>query len=104
MKGFTLENDKIAGKCLDTEINFCLNVEQQFAESHFEQPIGLRFVYGKISITLFFCLKRGWTHSMQVPSVQLQRNVLAKKCANLVGVQIIRFNKKEQWLVILIIA
>ena len=104
MKGFTLENDKIAGKCLDTKINFCLNVEQQFAESHFEQSIGLRFVYGKISITLFFCLKRGWTHPMQVPSVQLQRNVLAKKCANLVGAQIIRFNKKEQWLVILIIA
>ena len=95
MKGFTLENDKIAGKCLDTKINFCLNIEQQFAESHFEQPIGLRFV---------FCLKRGWTHPMQVPSVQLQRNVLAKKCANLVGAQIVRFNKKEQWLVILIIA
>ena len=54
IKGLSLENDKIAGKCLDTEINFCLNVEQRFAESHFEQPVGLRFVYGKISITLFF--------------------------------------------------
>ena len=54
MKGLSLETDKIVGKCLDTEINFCLNVEQRFAESGFEQPIGLRFVYGKILITLFF--------------------------------------------------
>ena len=54
MKGLSLENDKIASKCLDTEINFCLKVEQGFAESNFEQPIGLRFVYGKIWITLFF--------------------------------------------------
>ena len=54
MKGLSLENDKIAGKCLDTDIKFCLNVEQRYAESHFEQPIGLRFVNDKISITLFF--------------------------------------------------
>ena len=54
MKGLSLENDKIAGKCLDSEINFCLNVEQWFAESQFEQPVDFRFVYGKISITLFF--------------------------------------------------
>ena len=54
MKGLSLENDKIVGKCLDSEINFWLNVEQRFAESQFEQLVGLRFVYGKISITLFF--------------------------------------------------
>ena len=54
MKGLSLETDKIVGKCLDTEINFCLSVDQRFAESGFEQPIGLKFVYGKILITLFF--------------------------------------------------
>ena len=35
MKGLSLETENIAGKCLDTEINFCSNVEQRFAESHF---------------------------------------------------------------------
>ena len=54
MKGLSLENDKIVGKCLDREINFCLNVEQRFTEFLFEQPVGLRFVYSKILITLLF--------------------------------------------------
>ena len=31
-----------------------MNVDQQFAESQSEQPVGLGFVYGKISVTLFF--------------------------------------------------
>ena len=35
MKGLSLENDNTPGKCLDIEINFFLNVEQRFAESHF---------------------------------------------------------------------
>ena len=54
IKDLSLESDKIPGKSLETELNFCLNVEQRFLESSFEQPVGLRFVYGKISITLFF--------------------------------------------------
>ena len=40
MKDVSLESDKILGKSL---------------ESSFEQPVGLRFVYGKICITLFVC-------------------------------------------------
>ena len=58
MKNLSLESDKVLGKSLETELNFCLNVEHRFFESSFEQPVRLRFVYGKISITLFFCLKR----------------------------------------------
>ena len=54
MKDLSLESDKILGKSLETELNFCLNVKHRFLESSFEQPVGLRFVYGKISITLFF--------------------------------------------------
>ena len=59
-KDLSLEYDKILGKSLETEPNFCLNVEHCLLESSFEQPVGLRFVYGKISITLFFffCPKR----------------------------------------------
>ena len=38
MKDVSLESDKILGKSL---------------ESSFEQPVGLRLVYGKICITLF---------------------------------------------------
>ena len=45
MKGLSLENDKIIDKCLNSEINFHLNVEQQFAESKFVQPVGLSFVW-----------------------------------------------------------
>ena len=40
MKDLSVESEKILGKFLETE------------------PVALRFVYGKISITLFFCLKR----------------------------------------------
>ena len=58
MKDLSLESDKILGQFLETELNFCLNIEYRFLESSFEQPVGLRFLHGKISITLFFCLKR----------------------------------------------
>ena len=54
MKDLSLESDKVLGKSLETELNFCLNVEHRFLESSFERPVRLRFVYGKISITLFF--------------------------------------------------
>ena len=54
MKDLSLESDKILCKSLENELKFCLNVEHRFLELSFEQPVGLRSVYGKIFITIFF--------------------------------------------------
>ena len=52
MKELSLEPDKMLGKSLETELNFCLNLKDRFLNSTFDQRVGLRFVYGKISINL----------------------------------------------------
>ena len=52
MKELSLEPDKMLGKSLETELNFCLNLKDRFLKSTFDQRAGLRFVYGKISINL----------------------------------------------------
>ena len=52
MKELSLEPDKILGKSLETELSFCLNLKDRFLKSTFDQRVGLRFVYGKISINL----------------------------------------------------
>ena len=52
MKELSLEPDKMLGKSLETGLNFCLNLKDRFLKSTFDQRVGLRFVYGKISINL----------------------------------------------------
>ena len=52
MKELSFEPDKMLGKSLETELNFCLNLKDRFLKSTFDQRAGLRFVYGKISINL----------------------------------------------------
>ena len=54
MKELSLEPDKILGKSLETDLNFCLNMKDRFLKSTFDQRVGLRFVCGKISISLLF--------------------------------------------------
>lgn len=54
IKELSLEPDKILGNSLETELNFCLKVKNRFLKSTLEQRAGLRFVYGKLSINLFF--------------------------------------------------
>ena len=54
MKELSLERDKILGKSLETELNFCTNAKDWFLITSFDQGIVLKFMYGKISINLFF--------------------------------------------------
>ena len=103
MKDLSLESDKILGKSLETELNFCLNVEHRFSETSFKQPVGLIFVYGKISITLFFLSEKRLSAPDAGKSVQLPRIVLIEKCTSLAGARTIKSTKKKQRLVILII-
>lgn len=58
MKELSLEPDRVLAKSLETELNIYLDVEHRFFESTFEQPVGLRPVYGKISTTLFFLTEK----------------------------------------------
>ena len=54
MKGLSLKPDKILGKFLETELNFCESVKDLFVKRKFKQPIVLRYTYSKIYIMLFF--------------------------------------------------
>ena len=54
MKELNLERDKILDKSLETELNFCMNVKDRFLKTLFDERIVLKFMYGKISINLFF--------------------------------------------------
>ena len=85
MEDLSLESYKILGKFLETELNFCWNVEHRFSESSFEQPVGLRFVYGKISISLFFFSEKRLSAPDAGKSVQLPRIVLIEKSTSLAG-------------------
>ena len=72
IKELSLESNKILGISLETVLNFCLNVKDRFLKSRLEQRVGLRFVYGKLSINLFFfLLKKGWERQIHVQFVQL---------------------------------
>lgn len=80
MKELSLEPDKILGNSLEIELNFCLKKKDQFLKSTLEQRAGLRFVYGKLSINFFFCLKKGYERQMHIQLVQLLKIVLKIKC------------------------
>ena len=54
MKELNLVRDKILDKSLETELNFCMNVKDRFLKTLFDERIVLKFMYGKISINLFF--------------------------------------------------
>ena len=103
MKDLSLESDKILGKSLETVLNFCLNVEFLCLESSFEQTVGLRFVYSKIYITLFFLSEKILSAPDAGKSVQLPRIVLIEKCTSLAGARTIKSTKKKQRFLILII-
>ena len=54
MKGLSLEPDKILGKYLEAELNFCESMKDLFVKRKFKQPIVLRYTYSKIYVMLFF--------------------------------------------------
>ena len=80
-----------------------MNVEHRFSESSFEQPVALRFVYGKISIALFFLSEKRLIARDAGKSVQFPRIVSFEKCTSLAGARTIKSTKKKQRLVILVI-
>ena len=54
MKGLSLEPDKILGKYLEAELNFCESVKDLFVKRKFKQRIVFEYAYGKIYVMLFF--------------------------------------------------
>ena len=54
MKQLSLEPDKILGKSLEAELQFCESVKDLFLKRKFNQRIALGHSYSKIYVTLFF--------------------------------------------------
>ena len=54
MKGLSLKPDKILGKFLETELNFCESVKDLFVKRKFKQCIAFEYAYSKIDVMLFF--------------------------------------------------
>ena len=54
MKQLSLEPDKILGKSLKAELQFCESVKDLFVKRKFNQRIALGYLYSKIYVTLFF--------------------------------------------------
>ena len=54
MENLSLEPDRIIGKSLYTELEFCTSVNDCFLNTEFDQHVVFRFMLGKICINLFF--------------------------------------------------
>ena len=54
MENLSLEPDKIIGKSLDSELEFCTSVKGYFLNTESDQRVVFRFMLDKICINLFF--------------------------------------------------
>ena len=106
MKRLSLEPDKILGKSLEAELQFCESVKDLFVKRKFNQRIVLGFSYSKIYVTLFFMSEKrlGEAEANNILSIVEKlferENKILYGLTDLVGVQILRLKVKRLILMI----